>query len=168
MTTPSTKTEIEFSKQMSLRGLAEDTNSVQSGSSAAVPPVPVQPVPTATEQQELNTLKEVIVSWRQLSSEMSELNSQVRERRKKIKALEEVILRIMNKNNIGALDLKGSGGRLLLRRQTTKTTLNVKTLNDLLTQHLKSETAAGEALKYIAENRGGKLRESLLYENSIA
>ena len=164
MTTPSTKTEIEFSKQMSLRGLAEDTNSVQSGSSAP----PVQPVPTATEQQELNTLKEVIVSWRQLSSEMSELNSQVRERRKKIKALEEVILRIMKKNNIGALDLKGSGGRLLYRRQTSKATLNIKTLNELLTQHLKSETAAGDALKYIAENRGGKLRESLLYENSNA
>ena len=163
MTTPSTKTEIEFSKQMSLRGLADDTvpstNSVQSGSSA-------QAVPTATEQQELNTLKEVIVSWRQLSSEMSELNSQVREKRKKIKALEEVILRIMKKNNIGALDLKGSGGRLLYRRQTSKGTLNIKTLNELLTQHLKSETAAGDALKYIAENRGGKLRESLLYENS--
>jgi len=164
MTTPSTKTEIEFSKQMSLRGLADDTvpstNSIQSGSSAA------QAVPTATEQQELNTLKEVIVSWRQLSSEMSELNSQVREKRKKIKALEEVILRIMKKNNIGALDLKGSGGRLLYRRQTSKGTLNVKTLNELLTQHLKSETAAGDALKYISEHRGGKLRESLLYENS--
>jgi hypothetical protein len=168
MTTPSTKTEIEFSKQMTLRGLAEDTNSVQSGSSVPVPPAPAQPVPTPTEQQELNTLKEVIVSWRQLSSEMSELNSQVRERRKKIKALEEVILRIMKKNNIGALDLKGSGGRLLYRRQTSKATLNIKTLNELLTQHLKSETAAGDALKYIAENRGGKLRESLLYENSNA
>ena len=148
---------------MTLRGLAEDTNSVQSGASA-----PVQPVPTATEQQELNNLKEVIVSWRQLSSEMSELNSQVREKRKRMKALEEIILRIMKKNNIGALDLKGSGGRLLYRRQTTKGTLNVKTLNELLTQHLKSETAAGDALKYISENRGGKLRESLLYENSNA
>lgn len=170
MTTPSAKTEIEFSKQMTLRGLSEDAastaNSTNSVQTSAVQPV--QPVPTATEQQELNTLKEVIVSWRQLSSEMSELNSQIREKRKKIKALEEVILRIMKKNNIGALDLKGSGGRLLYRRQTSKGTLNVKTLNELLTQHLKSETAAGDALKYISEHRGGKLRESLLYENSNA
>ena len=154
---------------MTLRGLSEDTASAASAPNTnSVQTSSAQAVPTATEQQELNTLKEVIVSWRQLSSEMSELNSQIREKRKKIKALEEVILRIMKKNNIGALDLKGSGGRLLYRRQTSKGTLNVKTLNELLTQHLKSETAAGDALKYISEHRGGKLRESLLYENSNA
>ena len=70
----------------------------------------------------------------------------------------------MKKNNIGALDLKGSGARLLYRRQTTKGTLNVKTLTDMLGQHLKSEAAAQEALKFIHEHRGAKVRESILYE----
>ena len=64
----------------------------------------------------------------------------------------------------GALDLTGSGGRLLLRRQTSKATLNPKTLADLLSKHLKSETAAADALKFITEHRETKMRESLLYE----
>ena len=116
------------------------------------------------DQQELLSLKDIIVSWREIDNEVSELNAQIREKRKRQKTLEEMILRIMKKNNIGALDLKGSGGRLLYRRQTTKGTLNVKSIMEMLTQHLKSETAAAEALKYINEHRGGKVRESLLYE----
>jgi hypothetical protein len=75
-----------------------------------------------------------------------------------------MILRIMKKNNIGALDLKGSGGRLLYRRQTTKVGLNPKTLTSLLTEHLKSEAQAADALKFINEHRAAKVRESLLYE----
>jgi hypothetical protein len=135
-----------------------------------------EPAPTSTsvqepttsqsqsDQQELASLKEIIVAWRAVELEVSELNSQVREKKKKQKTLEEMILRIMKKNNIGALDLKGSGGRLLYRRQTTKGTLNVKNLAEMLSQHLKSESASTEALKYINEHRGAKVRESILYE----
>ena len=77
-----------------------------------------------------------------------------------------MILRIMKKYNIGALDLKGSGGRLLYRKQTTKAALNPKTLTTLLSTHLKSETAAAEAIKYIVDNREARPRESLLYEKN--
>ena len=119
---------------------------------------------TQTPEQEMQTLKEIIMAWRTTESEMSALNSQIREKKKKQKTMEEIILRIMKKNNIGALDLKGSGGRLLYRRQTMKGTLNVKTLTELLTTHLKSESAATDALKFINENRGAKVRESLMYE----
>jgi hypothetical protein len=117
-----------------------------------------------TEQQELQTLRQIIVTWRELESEVSELTHAVREKKKRQKALEEMILRIMKKYNIGALDLKGSGGRLLYRRQTTKTGLNPKALTGLLAAHLKSETAAAEAIKYINENREARIKESLLYE----
>jgi hypothetical protein len=117
-----------------------------------------------TEQQELQTLRQIISTWRELESEASDLAQQAREKKVKQKALEEMILRIMKKYNIGALDLKGSGGRLLYRRSTTKQTLNPKTLTGLLADHLKSETAAADAIKYINEHRGAKVRESLLYE----
>jgi hypothetical protein len=120
------------------------------------------------EQQELQTLRQIIITWRELEAEASELSQQVREKKKRQKALEEMILRIMKKYNIGALDLKGSGGRLLYRRQTTKTSLNPKTLVGLLSEHLKSETAAADAIKYINEHRGSKVRESLLYEKPLA
>lgn len=117
-----------------------------------------------TEQQELQTLRQIIVTWRELEREVSELSAAAREKKKRQKALEEMILRIMKKYTIGALDLKGSGGRLLYRRQSTKTGLNPKLLTGLLAEHLKSETAAADAIKYINDHRGSKIRESLLYE----
>jgi hypothetical protein len=117
-----------------------------------------------TEQQELQNLRQIIVTWRELEAESSQLNTQLREKRKRMKALEEMILRIMKKHTIGALDLKGSGGRLLYRRQTSKGALNPKVLTTLLTQHLKSEEAAAAAIKYITEHREAHVRESLLYE----
>ena len=119
-----------------------------------------------TPEQEIQNLRQIIVTWRELEAEVSTLSTQVREKKKRQKALEEMILRIMKKNNIGALDLKGSGGRLLYRRQATKAALNPKVLTGLLATHLKSETAAAEAIKYIGEHRESRVRESLLYEKS--
>jgi hypothetical protein len=159
-------TEVEFKKQIALRGLGSGESVVSEAVSTA--PREANTVegaaPALTEAQEMANLKQVIVGWRELEGEMGTLNAQIREKRKRQKALEEVILRIMKKNNIGALDLKGSGGRLLYRRQTSKAPLNVKTIGGLLAQHLKSESAATDALKFINEHRGAKVRESLLYE----
>jgi len=149
-------TSIAFAKEMSVRGMAPATPLANT--------VETQQEPTQTPEQEMQTLKEIIMAWRSTETELSSLNSQIREKKKKQKTMEEIILRIMKKNNIGALDLKGSGGRLLYRRQTMKGTLNVKTLTELLTTHLKSETAATDALKFINDNRGAKVRESLMYE----
>jgi hypothetical protein len=140
-------TDISFAKQLKL----------QEGE-------PVTMAPPMSDQQELQSLKEIIISWRKEESELSELNAQMREKKKKQQTREEMILRIMKKHNLGALDLKGSGGRLLYRRQTTKGTLNVKTITEMLAQHLKSETAAAEAVKFINEHRGAKVKESIQYE----
>ena len=148
-------TQLEFAKEMSVRGLTE-------GAGAPAPATALEP--SLTEAQELQNLKDIIVQWKQLEGEVSVLASQMSEKKKKLKLLDEMILRSMKKHNIGALDLKGSGGRLLYRRQTSKVSLNPKTITTLLTQHLKSETAATDALKYINEHRGSKVRESLLYE----
>ena len=119
---------------------------------------------TTVAQEELKQLSTIISAWKESSAEVSALNEQVREKRKRMKVMEEMILRIMKKFNIGALDLKGSGGRILLRRSSAKTGLNDKTLLSLLSQHLKSETAAADAIKYITEHRAAKTRETLLYE----
>lgn len=145
-------TEVEFMKQMTDRGLVTaQENTVVSATDSAT---------------EMQTLKDIIVAWREAEREVSSLSAQIREKKKKQKTMEEVILRIMKKNNIGALDLKGSGGRLLYRKHTTKGTLNVKSLTEMLTQHLKSDTAAADALKFINEHRGAKTKESLMYERA--
>jgi uncharacterized hydantoinase/oxoprolinase family protein len=166
MSAATKQNEVEFAKQLTLRGLS----SAQSEAGASVA-TQNQVTTTATalesappEANEMANLKQVIVAWRELNGEVSDLNSQIREKRKKLKTLEEMILRIMKKHNIGALDLKGSGGRLLYRRQSSKIGLNPKTLSGLLADHLKSEKAATDALAYINEHRGAKVRESLLYE----
>lgn len=125
-----------------------------------VPPAPE----VSTDATELAQLSTMIKTWREIQRETEELNQQVKEKKKRAKVMEEMILRIMKKNNIGALDLQSSGGRILYRRQTTKAGLGQKEMARLLSEHLKSEQAASTALQYIAEHRGSKVKESLLYE----
>ncbi len=119
---------------------------------------------SSSDANETVQLDLVINTWRELQKEIDELNSQLKEKKKRSKALEEMILRIMKKNNIGALDLTRTGGRILYRRQTTKAGLGQKDMIRLLAEHLKSEQAAAQALQYVAEHRGSKVKESLLYE----
>jgi transcriptional accessory protein Tex/SPT6 len=121
-------------------------------------------IATPTDQNEIQQLSLVIRTWRELQKETDELNAMLKEKKKRKIALEEMILRIMKKNNIGALDLQSTGGRLLYRRQTTKGSLGQKDLVRLLGEHMKSEQKATEALQYIAEHRGSKVKESILYE----
>lgn len=117
-----------------------------------------------TDANEVSQLAIMIKTWRDIQKETDDLNAQIKEKKKRAKAMEEMILRIMKKNNIGALDLQSSGGRLLYRRQTTKAGLSQKEMARLLAEHMKSEQAATTALQYIAEHRGSKVKESLLYE----
>ena len=164
--------QIQISKQMELpTGAAsvspsEANTTITQAVSRAQTTAIVDTTNPITEQQELQTLRQIIGTWREMEMEVSTLSAEVREKKKRMKALEEMVLRIMKKYNIGALDLKGSGGRLLYRRQTTKAALNPKVLTGLLATHLKSETAAAEAIKYIGENRESRIRESLLYEKN--
>ena len=128
---------------------------------AAEKPTTTQAPPDAAA---IEQLKQVIKSWKDLRAETDKLKEQVREKNKKLKVLEEMILRTMKKNNIGALDLNSTGGRLLYRRSTAKATLNGKNLLTLLTDHFKSDQKAAEAMKFITDNREARVRESLLYE----
>jgi hypothetical protein len=150
---------MEFSKQMSL-----DNSSVKSNQVENV--IPLTPEEQQKAQQELSQLSNIIKEWKQTAEEVKTLNEAMREKRKKVKVQEEMILRIMKKHNIGALDLKGSGGRILYRRSTTKGGMNDKLLFGLLAQYMKSETAAADAIKFIEEQRtaSSKTKESLLYE----
>jgi hypothetical protein len=70
----------------------------------------------------------------------------------------------MKQQNLGALDLKSSGGRILYEKQQRKSGLNPKVIQKLLTEHMKDETKAAEALKYINEHREAVTKEKLAYE----
>lgn len=120
--------------------------------------------PGAQDVPDLTSLPNLIKTWKTLSDEVKELQASVREKKTRQKALEEMILQSMKKNNIGALDLNKSGGRILYRRKTAKESLGQKNLAKLLGEALKSEKVAADALKYVDEHRGSKVKESLLYE----
>ncbi len=119
---------------------------------------------TQSTENELQMLPQMITSWKKIQEEMKTLREQTRERNTRRKALEEVILRIMKKNNIGALDLKQSNSRLMYKKRQSKETLNTKTLTNLLSEHLKSEEAAKSAVNHIMEKRGVKMVETLTFE----
>jgi hypothetical protein len=120
--------------------------------------------PGANDVPDLTSLPTLIKTWKTLQDETKELQSSVREKKTRLKALEEMILQSMKKNNIGALDLHKTGGRILYRRKTAKESLGTKNMAKLLAEALKSEQKATEVLKYVDEHRGSKVKESLIYE----
>lgn len=142
------QTTLNVARQVAVNAQGGDTTGIQA----------------PTDANEIAQLSMMIKTWREIQKETEELNQQIKEKKKRSKVMEEMILRIMKKNNIGALDLQNSGGRLLYRRQTTKAGLGQKDMARLLAEHLKSEQAASTALQYISEHRGTKVKESLLYE----
>jgi predicted GNAT family N-acyltransferase len=80
--------------------------------------------------------------------------------------LEEIIVRVMKSHNIGALDLKNSGGRVLFRKQKRQAGLGQKTMEKLVSEHLQSAEAATELMKYIQEHREVVIKESIHYEKT--
>lgn len=120
---------------------------------------------TTPSNSELQQLPQLITAWKKLREESVTLKEQLRERKVRSKALEEVIMRTMKTHSIGALDLKHSGGRLLYKNRVSKGSLSQKSLQEFLAEHLKSQEAATKAVEFISEKRGKKTREVLSFEN---
>ena len=124
----------------------------------------MQNTPEQTPEQELQQLPQMITAWKKVREESLALKEQVRERKLRLKALEEIIMRTMKRHSIGALDLKQSNGRILYKKKQSKGSLTQKGLQDLLAEHLKSDDAAKKALDFITEKRGMKMSETLSFE----
>ena len=120
----------------------------------------------AQQENEMATLTHSIIEWRRLKEICDDAKQILRENNKKMKALEDVILRVMKQNNIGALDLKSSGGRVLYKKQKRQAGLGQKNMVKLMSEHLKSEEMATELMKYIQEHREVVMKESVVYEKT--
>ena len=147
------------STQNEIYGIANSavTGAVTGGSSSVL---------TKPQENEMSTLTHSIVEWRNIKDQSTELKQQVRELNKKMKVLEEVILRVMKNHNIGALDLKSSGGRVLFKKQKRQAALGQKNMIKFIGEHLKSEEKAQELMKYLQERREVVEKESLAYEST--
>ena len=113
---------------------------------------------------DMSNLSTVVQEWRRIQDEISQLKEQAREKSKRVKILETIIMNIMKQNNIGALDLKSSNSRILYKKKAHKETLAPKTIQKLLAEHLKDEKGAADALKYIVDNRKTSVTDALQLE----
>lgn len=113
---------------------------------------------------EVHNLATVVTEWRKVNEEIARIKNEVSEKTKRAKVLEGIIMNIMKQQNTGALDLKSSGGRIHYEKQERKVGLNAKTIQKLLTEHLKDEMKAAEAVKYMTEHREAVVKEKLSYE----
>lgn len=117
-------------------------------------------------ESDLTTLTHSIIEWRRLKDNNDSIRQQLRETNKKMKALEDIIVRVMKSHNIGALDLKNSGGRVLFKKQKRQGALGQKNMEKLITQFLNSEEQAKKLMTHIQEGRGVVIKESIHYEES--
>jgi hypothetical protein len=116
-----------------------------------------------SQNQDAQNLATIVTEWRKMHEDIQTLKQQASEKTKRAKVLEAIIMNIMKQQNLGALDLKSSGGRILYEKQQRKSGLNAKTIQKLLTEHLKDETQAAEAVKYMTEHRDEVTKEKLSY-----
>jgi len=116
------------------------------------------------QENDMSTLSSAIIEWRRISDECSDLKEQIKERTKKIKVLQEVIVRIMKSHNVAALDLKATGGRVITKQRKSQSGLTTKTLQQNLATYLKSEEEATKVLQFIQSQRQTSTRDALLYE----
>lgn len=121
---------------------------------------------TTPKENEMMTLRNSIIEWQRLKTESDNFKQQLKERSKKMKILQGLILNIMKNNNIGALDLTNSGGRVLYKKQKRQAGLGQKNMVKLMSEHLQSEEKAQAMMKYIQEHRAVDTVESIVYEKS--
>lgn len=122
------------------------------------------PQPYYATEGDMSTLPNAITEWRKLNSAMEELRHEIREKKKHADVLEEYILRIMKKNDIGALDLKNTGGRILYKKVNRTVGIGAKNLEKLAAEHFKDETKAQEFIKFLNDKKEKVIAESLAYE----
>jgi len=116
------------------------------------------------QESEMGLLSSSIVEWRRLNDECADFKQQIKERSTKIRALQEVIVRIMKSHNVAALDLKNTGGRIITKQRKSQSGLTAKTLHSQLATYMKSEEEATKALQFIQSNRTVSLKDGLHYE----
>ena len=112
---------------------------------------------TTPQENEMSTLTHSIVEWRRLKELCDDAKQGLRENNKKMKALEEVILRVMKNHNIGALDLKSSGGRVLFKKSKRQAGLGQKNMVKLMAEGLESESRSIVKLSQRNQSRMKKL-----------
>jgi hypothetical protein len=126
-----------------------------------------------TDQNDFKNLPNLLTEWKKLQEEKQKLldekkqiNDRIREHDKRAEAMQKMILPIMKKNSIGALDLKSSNARALFKKRVIKSPLGIKEMKVYFKEHFKSEEDANKLLEFLDKKRDTIIRESLVYEKN--
>ena len=121
---------------------------------------------TNPQDNDLATLTHSIIEWRRLKEESDSWKRQLREANTKMKALEKIILAVMKSHNIGALDLKNSGGRVFFKTKKSQGSVGQKNMVKLIGDYLKSADEATKLMEYVHAQRPVVVKESIHYEKA--
>ena len=130
----------------------------------------------ADEQVDFKNLPNLLTEWKKIQEDKQKLleekktvNERIREQDKRAEAMQKMILAIMKKNSIGALDLKSSNARALLKRRVIKSPLGQKELKKYFNEHFKEDPEKGKKLmEFLDTKRDTTVKESLIYEKNPA
>ena len=115
--------------------------------------------------QHLSTqqLPNLIREWRALEAGLNELSAEVRERRKRVKAVRDMIAKIMKGNQIGVLNI--SSGAVMTQTKSTKAPLTKKYITEALVDFFKGNREQAEACAaYLDQHRPLKSTDSLMLQ----
>ena len=106
-------------------------------------------------------LSQTIKSWMQIDKEMSMLQKELKERRKKKNDLTNKLVEIMKKNEIDCVDI--SDGKIIYTQNNTKAPVNKKHLMDCLDKYFANNSSipTDEIVNFILDNRAVNLKESI-------
>jgi hypothetical protein len=112
------------------------------------PPPPVSQLPV------------LIKEWMTTEDELRVLSAEIREKRKRSKAVKDMITKIMKGNKVGQLNI--SAGQVVQRTKTTKQPLSKKVLMGSLTDFFKGDKSMAEkCIEFIESRRPVKEVDSL-------
>jgi hypothetical protein len=129
------------------------------------------------ESVDLKTLPNLLTEWKKIQEEKSKLldekkkvSERIREQDKRAEAMQGMILSIMKKNSIGALDMKSSNARALYKKRVIKSPLGIKEMKKYFNEHFKEDPEKGKKLlEFLDTKRDTTIKESLVYEkNEVA
>ena len=126
-----------------------------------------------SDPTDFKNLPNLLTEWKKLQEdkqkllqEKKQVNDRIREHEKRAEAMQKMILPIMKKNSIGALDLKSSNARALFNKRVIKSPLGIKEMKVYFKEHFKSDEEADKLLAFLDGKRDTIIRESLVYEKN--
>jgi hypothetical protein len=112
-----------------------------------------------TKEELVSNIKE----WIKLETEINLFQKEIKERKAKMKALTDLLVDVMKKNELECVDIKG--GSLLYKKNTVKKAINAKTLMTSLKSYFANNTGQAEDItKFILDNREETVKEVIKHK----